>query len=198
MGRDMVVVTGVACAVTAGCSGDAATSEAVVETSVATRIPLTDDDDVVDLLDLVDLVDEPADHDDHVDDDPPADDHHEHDDVHDEHDDDDEHDDLDHGATRDHDLAGGTADDERAVRSGQPTAVRYPGPAPARRLSLQSIGTSALGREITLLHRPVENERVRVVVIGAVHGNEPVDPPIVRALVDVPLPPTSRSGSSPK
>ncbi|MCB1017450.1 MAG: hypothetical protein KDB10_20350, partial [Acidimicrobiales bacterium] len=67
-----------------------------------------------------------------------------------------------------------------------PSGIPAP-PLPAGWVT-QSIGTSVLGREITLLHRPVENERVRVVVIGAVHGNEPVDPPIVRALVDVPLP----------
>jgi hypothetical protein len=52
---------------------------------------------------------------------------------------------------------------------------------------VESIGTSVLGRDIVALHRPVVDARRRVVVIGAVHGNEPVDPPIVRALVDVPL-----------
>jgi len=51
------------------------------------------------------------------------------------------------------------------------------------------IGTSVLGRDIVALHRPVDSPRRRVVVIGAVHGNEPVDPPIVRALVDVPVAP---------
>ena len=43
------------------------------------------------------------------------------------------------------------------------------------------------GRDIVALHRPVADARRRVIVIGAVHGNEPADPPIVRALVDVPL-----------
>jgi hypothetical protein len=52
---------------------------------------------------------------------------------------------------------------------------------------VESIGTSVLGRDIVVLHRPVTDARRRVVVIGAVHGNEPVDQPIVRALVDVPL-----------
>ncbi|MEZ5298996.1 MAG: hypothetical protein R2697_22755 [Ilumatobacteraceae bacterium] len=144
--------------------------------------PAHDDDDVVDLLDLVDLVDEPADHDDHVDDDPPADDHHEHDDVHDETT-------TTTSTTTSttappgdhHDPAGGTADDERARSiwdNRPPSAIPAP-PLPAGWVT-QSIGTSVLGREITLLHRPVENERARAVVIGAVHGNEPVDPPIVR------------------
>lgn len=50
------------------------------------------------------------------------------------------------------------------------------------------IGASVHGRDIVALHRPVESSRVRVVVIGGIHGNEPVSPPIVRSLVDVPMP----------
>ncbi len=53
----------------------------------------------------------------------------------------------------------------------------------------QTIGTSVQGRDIVALHRPVDGDaRVRVVVIGGIHGNEPVSPPIVRSLVDVPMP----------
>ena len=50
------------------------------------------------------------------------------------------------------------------------------------------IGTSVLGRDITALRRPVANPRRVVFVVGGVHGNEPVSPPVVRSLVEVWLP----------
>jgi protein MpaA len=45
-----------------------------------------------------------------------------------------------------------------------------------------------LGREIVSWSRRVEAPRRTVVVIGAVHGNEPAAPPTVRALVEVAYP----------
>lgn len=44
------------------------------------------------------------------------------------------------------------------------------------------------GREIVAWSRRVEAPRRTVVVVGAVHGNEPVSPPVVRSLVEVAYP----------
>lgn len=46
------------------------------------------------------------------------------------------------------------------------------------------IGWSVQGREITAYYRPVESPRRRVLVIGGIHGNEPVTPPAVRGLLE--------------
>lgn len=48
------------------------------------------------------------------------------------------------------------------------------------------IGTSRQGRDIVALVRPIDAARRRVLVIGGIHGNEPVTPPTVRALVESP------------
>jgi len=48
------------------------------------------------------------------------------------------------------------------------------------------IGTTSLGRQIVALVHPVEAPRRRVLVIAGLHGNEPVTPPTVRALVESP------------
>ena len=48
------------------------------------------------------------------------------------------------------------------------------------------IGSSSQGRDIVALVRPVDAPRRRVLVIGGIHGNEPVTPPTVRALVETP------------
>jgi protein MpaA len=45
------------------------------------------------------------------------------------------------------------------------------------------IGRSVQGRTIRALVRRVESPRRRVVVIGGIHGNEPVTPPAVRGLM---------------
>ena len=49
------------------------------------------------------------------------------------------------------------------------------------------IGASVQGRDIVAWVRPVETPRRRVVVIGGLHGNEPVSPPTVRGLVEAAL-----------
>lgn len=48
----------------------------------------------------------------------------------------------------------------------------------------QSIGTSVEGRPITALVRRVDSPDHVVLVVGAIHGNEPASPPTVRAMVD--------------
>lgn len=50
------------------------------------------------------------------------------------------------------------------------------------------LGTSVLGREISALVRPVDSPARSILVVGGIHGNEPVSPPTVRALVDATLP----------
>jgi murein peptide amidase A len=50
------------------------------------------------------------------------------------------------------------------------------------------IGTSIRGRDITAWRRPVVEPGAVIVVVGGIHGNEPVSPPIVRSLVEVALP----------
>ncbi len=46
------------------------------------------------------------------------------------------------------------------------------------------IGTTVRGRDIEALVRLVDSPRRRVLVIGGLHGNEPVSPPTVRGLVE--------------
>ena len=80
-----------------------------------------------------------------------------------------------------------TTDVRSSIWEVRPPSTIPPPPIPPDWVG-QVIGTSVLGREIVALHRPVDAPRARVLVIGAIHGNEPVSPPIVRALVDVPVP----------
>lgn len=56
-------------------------------------------------------------------------------------------------------------------------------PVPPAGWTAETIGTSVQGRPIELLARRVDEPRRRVVVIGGIHGNEPVSPPTVRGLV---------------
>ena len=44
------------------------------------------------------------------------------------------------------------------------------------------------GRDLTVLVRPVDAPTRTVMVIGGIHGNEPVSPPTVNAMVNVPIP----------
>lgn len=53
---------------------------------------------------------------------------------------------------------------------------------------VESAGTSVQGRDLTVLVRPIEAPARVVMVIGGIHGNEPVSPPAVRALVNVDIP----------
>ena len=46
------------------------------------------------------------------------------------------------------------------------------------------IGTSTQDRDIVTLVRPVDALRRRVLVVGGLHGNEPVSPPTVRSFVE--------------
>jgi protein MpaA len=50
------------------------------------------------------------------------------------------------------------------------------------------VGTSVQGRDITALVHPVDSPRRRVLVIGGLHGNEPVSPPTVRSFVEAARP----------
>ncbi|MEL6891169.1 MAG: DUF2817 domain-containing protein, partial [Actinomycetota bacterium] len=52
----------------------------------------------------------------------------------------------------------------------------------------ESIGTSVLGRDLTAIIRPVDAAGRVVLVVGGIHGNEPVSPPSVRAMVNVDAP----------
>jgi len=52
----------------------------------------------------------------------------------------------------------------------------------------ESAGTSVQGRDLTVLVRPVDAPTRTVMVIGGIHGNEPVSPPTVNAMVNVPIP----------
>ena len=51
------------------------------------------------------------------------------------------------------------------------------------------VGRSVQGRGIDALVRPVDAPRRRVLVIGGIHGNEPVSPPAVRGLVQAAVAP---------
>ena len=53
---------------------------------------------------------------------------------------------------------------------------------------VEPIGTTVQGRPIDAWIRRVTEPRRRIIVVGAVHGNEPASPPTVRSLVDVVLP----------
>jgi protein MpaA len=58
-----------------------------------------------------------------------------------------------------------------------------PAPAPPEGWTTEVIGTSVQGRDLVALVRRAEAPRRRVLVIGGLHGNEPVSPPTVRGLV---------------
>jgi hypothetical protein len=70
--------------------------------------------------------------------------------------------------------------------------VRPPSDLPAPELpsdwTTAAVGTSVAGREITALVRAVASPRHTVLVIGGLHGNEPVTPPTVRGLVEAAIP----------
>lgn len=65
--------------------------------------------------------------------------------------------------------------------------IRPPSDLPAPDLpagwTTAGVGSSVQGRDITALVHPVDGFRRRVLVIGGLHGNEPVSPPTVRGLV---------------
>lgn len=50
------------------------------------------------------------------------------------------------------------------------------------------IGASVQGRDLVALARAIDEPERRVVVIGGLHGNEPVSPPTVRGLVEATVP----------
>lgn len=54
--------------------------------------------------------------------------------------------------------------------------------------TVSSIGSSVRGRDLTLLTRAVADPSHRVLVVGGIHGNEPVSPPTVRGLVAADIP----------
>lgn len=70
--------------------------------------------------------------------------------------------------------------------------VRPPSDIPAPPLPegwlTESAGTSVQGRDLTVFVRPVDDAARTVLVIGGIHGNEPVSPPTVRAMVGVEIP----------
>ena len=59
-----------------------------------------------------------------------------------------------------------------------------PSPVPGEGWTTAVFGRSVQGRAIEALVRPVDAPRRRVVVIGGLHGNEPVTPPAVRGLLE--------------
>jgi protein MpaA len=74
-----------------------------------------------------------------------------------------------------------------SIRDIRPASDIPPPPVPAGWV-VEAIGTSVRGRQIVSWSRRVAQPRRTVVVIGAVHGNEPASPPSVRALVEVAYP----------
>ncbi len=67
-------------------------------------------------------------------------------------------------------------------------ASDIPAPAVPGDWRTESAGTSVQGRDLTVLVRPRDEPARTVLVIGGIHGNEPVSPPMVRAMVDVAIP----------
>jgi protein MpaA len=61
-------------------------------------------------------------------------------------------------------------------------AADLDGPPPPDGWTREVVGTSVQGRDIVAHVRPVRAPRRTVVVIGGVHGNEPVSPPAVRGM----------------
>ncbi|MDJ0768979.1 MAG: DUF2817 domain-containing protein [Ilumatobacter sp.] len=68
----------------------------------------------------------------------------------------------------------------------RPPSDIEPPPLPAG-WTTEAIGTSVQGRSIGALVRTVEAPRRTVLVIGGLHGNEPVSPPTVRGFVEADL-----------
>jgi len=70
--------------------------------------------------------------------------------------------------------------------------VRPPSDLPAPPLpdgwAIISLATTSEDRSIDVWARLPQDATRRVLVIGGIHGNEPVTPPIVRSLVEVPIP----------
>ncbi len=85
-----------------------------------------------------------------------------------------------------------TTSPEVKARSGSIYDIRPPSDIPPPPLpngwGTGVIGYSALGREITATTRTVVDARRTVLVIGGLHGNEPVTPPTVRSLVTSSVP----------
>ncbi len=77
------------------------------------------------------------------------------------------------------------ADAGTSIYDVRPPSDIEPPPLPAG-WDTEVIGSSSQGRDIVALVRPVEAPRRRVLVIGGIHGNEPVTPPTVRSLVETP------------
>ncbi len=61
-------------------------------------------------------------------------------------------------------------------------------PAMSEEWEVSSIGSSVRGRDLTMLTRAVAQPTHRVLVVGGIHGNEPVSPPTVRGLVAAEIP----------
>ncbi len=78
-------------------------------------------------------------------------------------------------------LVTGTGSVDRGAAVGPNTATRLQPPA-RQSWATNSIGTTAQGRSIEVLHSKSTIERTHVMVIGAIHGNEPVSQPIIEAL----------------
>ena len=74
-----------------------------------------------------------------------------------------------------------------SIRDVRPPSDIPPPPIPDGWI-VEPIGISVQGREIDSWSRRVDGPARTVVVIGAVHGNEPASPPTVRALVEVAYP----------
>jgi murein peptide amidase A len=74
-----------------------------------------------------------------------------------------------------------------SIRDIRPASDIPPPPIPDGWI-VEPIGSSVQGRVIESWSRRVEQPSRTVVVIGAVHGNEPASPPTVRALVEVAYP----------
>jgi protein MpaA len=80
---------------------------------------------------------------------------------------------------------GGGGDHDRPLR----VASRLDVPGPIRRWELGSAGLSAEGRSIERWYSPaVTRERRRILVVAAIHGNEPVTRPIAEAISASTLP----------
>lgn len=68
-----------------------------------------------------------------------------------------------------------------------PSDIPWPEIGPEWRTEV--VGASVLGRDVLAFVRPVEGPRRRIVVVGGIHGNEPVSPPTVRGFLDAAIPP---------
>jgi len=87
-------------------------------------------------------------------------------------------------------FAGGIESGLAPVKRVDPPNPPQPPPDPPIRHAwvTESIGTTVRGRPIPILRSVAVSERVHVVVIGAIHGNEPVTRPIVESLQQATIP----------